>query len=69
MIGGRLGRATRGGGRADSGGEDGLRGRCAFAFVLELEFGTFAGDGLFSIELVLETRRFANLRAEDRRRD
>ena len=74
MIGGRLGGSTRGGGRADSGGEDGRRGRCAFTFgfgfefEFVLEFVTFASDEL-PAEFVLETRRFAKLRAEDKRKD
>ncbi len=57
IIGGRLGAGTRGGGRADSGGEDGRRGRCAFA-----------GDVLLN-ELALETRCLESLRAVVWRRD
>lgn len=68
-MGGRLGGGTRGGGRADGGGEDGRRGRCAFAFAFTFALVLAFGAKGLPTELVLEPRRFANLRAEDKRRE
>lgn len=67
-MGGRLGGGTRGGGRADGGGEAGRRGRCAFGLAFVAFVLVFAARKL-PTELVLEPRRFANLRAEDKRRE